>query len=68
MDNVNLKYWNFFVFLGGLILVGFFGMFLGGFFVKFFWLEMLGMIRFCVIVFLFLGFFGIVFLVGCLEI
>lgn len=53
--------------IGGLILVGSFGMFLGGLLVKLLRLEMLGMTRLCAIVSLLSGLFGIAFLAGCPE-
>lgn len=60
-------YWNPSVSSGGLILVGSFGMFLGGLLVKLLRLEMLGMTRLCAIVSLLSGLFGIAFLAGCPE-
>ena len=54
-------------FAGGLILVGSFGMFLGGLLVKVFRLEMVGMTRLCAAVAFLSGLLGIAFLAGCPE-
>ncbi|XP_022333584.2 solute carrier organic anion transporter family member 4A1-like [Crassostrea virginica] len=53
--------------IGGLILVGSFGMFLGGLLVKVFRLEMVGMTRLCAAVAFLSGLLGIAFLAGCPE-
>ncbi|XP_048736625.2 solute carrier organic anion transporter family member 4A1-like [Ostrea edulis] len=54
--------------IGGLILVGSFGMFLGGLLVKIFRLEILGMTRLCAGAALLAGILGIAFLAGCPEV
>ena len=57
-----------FCYSGGLILVGSFGMFLGGFLIRVFKLEIVGMLRLSVAVTLLSGVFGLAYLASCPEV
>ncbi|KAK3092473.1 hypothetical protein FSP39_003277 [Pinctada imbricata] len=54
--------------IGGLILTGSFGMFLGGLLVKIFKLQLVGMLRLCTLATLISALLGVSFLAGCPEV